>query len=137
MILLKTPKFLIGFPGLIHGRECFLLNKDLSRGLVKRIGDGSSTSFCYDTWVDKPLGDCILSFTDYVDANTRVSDFLSISDFLSNGSWNLEILFAQVPLSLYMKIMGYPIVFLRWLILTFLALVLMGSSQLGRHMRFC
>lgn len=57
--------------------------KDLSRGLFKRIGDGPSTSFWYDTWLYKPLVDCMEVIPDYVDANVRESDFIF------HGIWNL------------------------------------------------
>ncbi|OMP01255.1 reverse transcriptase [Corchorus capsularis] len=75
----------------------------LSKGLVKRIGDGSLTRFWVDKWLDKPIVEYLESVPSFVDGSTMVSDFIV------DKAWNVNMVFAQVPLQVAMKIMGYPL----------------------------
>lgn len=52
--------------------------------------------------MDKPILD-ILGFVP-ADLNALVSDFIT-----ANGEWNADLLFAQLPAELALRILGYPL----------------------------
>lgn len=51
--------------------------KSLAAGLKVRIGDGESTSFWYDRWLDEPLVDSLTVVPDHVSPQTLVSQYIS------------------------------------------------------------
>ncbi|OMO50810.1 reverse transcriptase [Corchorus capsularis] len=77
---------------------------ELSRGLKWRIGTGSHVGFWTDLWLDKPILTELDVIPSHANSAARVSDFID-----ATGHWNMDFIFAQVPLDVAMKIIAYPL----------------------------
>ncbi|OMO49325.1 hypothetical protein CCACVL1_31074 [Corchorus capsularis] len=77
---------------------------ELSGSLRKRVGSGVSVKFWTDTWLDQLIADSLEVLPSFVDPNVLVKDFI-----MSNGAWNADLLFAQLPYDIATQILGYPL----------------------------
>ncbi|KAE8668924.1 hypothetical protein F3Y22_tig00112281pilonHSYRG00159 [Hibiscus syriacus] len=70
--------------------------------MLKRIGNGEEMTFWKDNWLRLAIYQCpgVLSSFDSV----KVSEFIT-----ANQNWDLERIFAQVPMDVANRIMGYTI----------------------------